>query len=174
VLLGLVDKWSANLTTTLDFLNFAQKFNRRVEIVKQVISLKTGLNALDLATWAYFARMLELLDVDGMSSEDDDVCDFQGNTITIFTVKICFWRANEIGQYLELIDKEVPNVLGPKSKQTPRIRSDVLGTTLRKGLPKQMYNPQWLAGLNRDFVERELRISKEIFEFLVFATHTPT
>ena len=153
-------------------LNVAQKFNRRIEIVKQVISLKTGSNAPDLPTWHYFAKMLELLDVDGMSSEDDDVCDFQSNIITVFAVKICFWRANEITQYLELIDKEAPNVLGPNSKQAPRVKSNTIGSTLRKGLPTQMYNPQWLTALNKDFVERELRVSKEAFDFLVFATNS--
>lgn len=155
-----------------DFLNFTQKFNRRVEIVKQVISLKTGPNAPDLATWKYFAKMLDLLDVDGMSSEEDDVCDLQGNIISVFAVKVCFWRANEISQYLELIDKEAPNVLGPKSKPAPRVKSSVSGSTLRKSLPEQMYNPRWLAGLNNEYIEKELCVSKEVFDFLVFATNS--
>jgi hypothetical protein len=155
-----------------DFLNFTQKFNRRVEIVKQVISLKTGPNAPDLATWKYFAKMLDLLDVDGMSSEEDNVCDLQGNIISVFAVKVCFWCANEISQYLELIDKEALNVLGPKSKPAPRVKSSVSGSTLRKGLPEQMYNPRWLAGLDNEYIERELCVSKEVFDFLVFATNS--
>ena len=139
--------------------------------MKQVISLKAGLNAPDLATWDYFANMLDLLNVDRMSSEEDCMEDFQGNIITVFSVKICFWRANKITQYLELIDKEAPNVLGPKSKQTPRVKSNIVGSTLRKGLPKRMYNPQWLAGLKKDYVEKELCVSQEAFDFLVFATN---
>ena len=52
--------------------------------------------------------MLKLLDVDGMSEEEkESTCNLGGTTITIFLVKLCPWRANEITQYLKLIDNEM-------------------------------------------------------------------
>jgi hypothetical protein len=143
--------------------------------VKQVIALKTGTNAPDLGAWEYFSRMLELLDVDGMSSEEEDVRHYEGQTVTVFVVKLCFWRADEITQYIKFIDKEAPNVQGRRNRLIPRIPSNVIGSTLPKGLPRLMYNQEWLAQMEAnhgDYATTELRVSRELFDLLVLATHS--
>ena len=155
--------------------NDSQKFDRRKRVVRQIIALKAEAAAPDFEVWEYFVKMLDLLGVDGMSSEEEDVRDFQGQTVTVFVVKLCFWRADEITQYIKFIDKEAPNIQGPQNRQTPRLGSEIPGTTLAKGLPRKMYNPQWLANMetrNKDYAEHELHVSKEVFDLLVLATHS--
>ena len=48
---------------------------------------------------------MELLNVDGMSSEEDGTAPIGHQTVTVFFVKVCPWRANEITQYLKIIDQ---------------------------------------------------------------------
>lgn len=123
--------------------------------------------------------MLNLLDVDGMSEEEESTQNLGGTTITVYLVKLCPWRANEIMQYLKLID----NVsMDPALKAScgshvaPRFPSESNreGVNFKTGLPIQMYNPNWLSDRRRGWPEFEddvLEVSKETFEFLVLATH---
>ena len=77
------------------------------------------------------------------------------------------WRAEVITDYLRIID----SLRGPKT--APRIRTATPGQSgAPAGLPRKMYNVQWLEEQERDrpfYVEDELRISEEVFELLVLA-----
>ena len=99
--------------------------------------MKTDSGAPDLETWKYFEDLLQLLTVDGMSSEEEDTSNIGGVTVTIFKVKLCPWRAPEIKTYLDIMDKthKHPGLGSSLAKMTPRIPSNLEGTTLVKGLP---------------------------------------
>ena len=119
--------------------------------------------------------MLEFLDVDGMSSEEESTLDVSNQTITVYLVKICPWRANEITQYLKLIDQEAKNPAircSHGKKAAPRFPSNEKGNTLPKGLPLKMYDAQWVEQQWEDFTTEALEVSKETFEFLTLMTHT--
>jgi hypothetical protein len=122
--------------------------------------------------------MLEFLDVDGMSSEEESTLDIDNKTITVYLVKICPWRANEITEYLKFVDQEAKNpaIRSSQGKNAaPRFPSSERGNTLPKGLPLKMYDAQWVHQMEQhwgDFVIDVLEVSKEAFEFLVLTTHT--
>lgn len=140
----------------------------------EVLILKTRSRDPDLDTWNYFKRLLELLDVDGMSSEEEGTAPVGHQTATVFFVKVCPWRANEITQYLRIID-QTGAVLAHQNRASPRLASETLGITIRKGLPRAMYDTLWLAARERDwadFAEHTLQVSSETFEFLVLATRS--
>jgi hypothetical protein len=120
--------------------------------------------------------MLKLLDVDGMSEEEESTRNLGGTTITVFLVKLCPWRANEITQYLKLIDNEAgnPALQASRGHPAPRVPSNQAGATFKTGLPIEMYNPEWLHDRIQgwpNFEDDVLQVSKETFEFLVLATH---
>jgi hypothetical protein len=71
----------------------------------KAIILKTRSGDPDLDTWNYLKQLLELLDVDGMLSEEEGTAPVGHQTVTVFFVKVCPWRANEITQYLRIIDQ---------------------------------------------------------------------
>lgn len=123
--------------------------------------------------------MLEFLDVDGMSDEEDETRYIEGQAVPVFIVKSCPWRATEITEYLKIIDQEYSNPVLQTSHQrnssAPRFRSDKPGGPVKIGLPHTMYNPVWMAEMSQgweDFESENLRPSKETFELLVLATHT--
>lgn len=121
--------------------------------------------------------MLKFLDVDGMSEEEESTRNLGGATITVFLVKLCPWCANEMTQYLKLIDKEAENPALQASHgscSAPHFPSNQVGATFKTGLPIKMYNPKWLQDRIQGWPEFEddvLQVSKETFEFLVLATH---
>lgn len=143
-------------------------------MVAEVLILKTRSGDPDLDTWNYFKQMLELLDVDGMSSEEEGTSPVGNQMVTVFFVKVCPWRANEITQYLKIID-QTGAALACQNRASPRLASETQGVTIQKGLPRAMYDAQWLAARERDlvdFAEHILEVSKETFEFLVLATRS--
>jgi hypothetical protein len=151
--------------------------SRRFKVVTEVLALKTHSNAPDLDAWKCFQKMLKFLDVDGMSEEEESTRNLGGTTVTVFLVKLCPWRANEITQYLKLIDNEAGNPAlqsSRGSRSAPRLPSNQAGATFKTGLPIDLYNPEWLHDRIQGWPEFEddvLQVSKEAFEFLVLATH---
>ena len=110
----------------------------------------------------------------GMSSEEDDVRQVGSKTVSVFLVKLCFWRAPAITEYLRYIDDTSENVVirGTRgSKAIPRIRVDSKNTSrVPTGLPHKMYDATWLETQERDdpyYVKEELQVSEEAFELLV-------
>lgn len=149
-----------------------------MDVVTKVLALKTHSNACDLDAWKYFKGMLEFLDVDGMSSEEESTLEVSNQTVTVYLVKICPWRANEITQYLKLIDREAKNPAIQRSQgknAAPRFPSKEKGITLPKGLPLKMYDAEWVHEMEQQwvgFATEALEVSKETFEFLTLATYT--
>lgn len=138
-----------------------------------MLSIKVDQGAPDLAAWEKFQALLEKLDVNGMSSEDEDVEKLGHMNVTVFRVRLCAWRAPEIGEYLKYIDKEGENpaVRGTRGTRSyPRIKIDEDGRSPPPpGLPRTLYNPTWLAQQERTrsrWVQDELQVSAEIFELL--------
>lgn len=142
-----------------------------MKVVEEVITIKTSQNAVDLEAWQYFRALLEHLSVDGMSSEEDGVRDVGGQKVTVFLVKLCVWRAEEITQYLKFIDTEAKNPIFRDNrgvKACPRIPVATPSSMVPQGLPRNMYHTGWLADLD-DHVLDELCVSKEAFELLKLA-----
>ena len=150
-----------------------------MKAVEEVISIKTSQNAVDLEAWQYFRKLLEHLSVDGMSSEEDAVQDVGGQKVSVFLIKLCVWRAEEITEYLKFIDAEANNPIfrdrrGVKTKTCPRIPVATPSSLVPHGLPRNIYHTRWLAGLESrcpDYVldDSELCVSEEVFELLKLA-----
>jgi hypothetical protein len=146
-----------------------------MKIVEEVIVIKTSENAVDLEAWQYFRELLEHLSVDGMSSEEDTVRDVGGQKVTVFLVKLCIWRAEEITEYLKFIDTEAKNPIfrdNRGGRACPRIPVSTPSSLVPHGLPRNIYHRQWLADLESrcpDYVLDELRVSEEAFELLKLA-----
>src|ERR1700690_443160 len=145
-------------------------------IVQKVCQIKTSQNSVDVATWVYFHEMLEKLSVGGMSDEELATETISNRTMSVYHVKLCLCRAEAITDYLRIIDSagDVPGISGLRGPKTaPRIRTATPGQSeAPAGLPRKMYNVQWLEEQERDrlfYVEDELRISEEVFELLVLA-----
>lgn len=143
-----------------------------MKTVEEVIVIKTSQNAVDLEAWQYFRELLQHLSVDGMSSEEDSVRDVGDQKVTVFLVKLCVWRAEEITQYLKFIDAEANNAIFSDKrgvKACPRIPVPTAGSLVPRGLPRNIYHSQWLADLESrcpDYVLDELCISEEVFTLL--------
>lgn len=146
-----------------------------MKVVEEVITIKTSQNAVDLEAWQYFRELLERLSVDGMSSEEDAVRDVGGLKVTVFLVKLCVWRAEEITQYLKFIDTEANNPIFRDNrgvKACTRIPVATPSSLVPHGLPRNIYHTRWLADLESrcpDFVLDELCVSEEAFELLKLA-----
>jgi hypothetical protein len=150
---------------------------KRVQTVEKVIQIKASKEAVDLQTWEYFREILKKLSVGGMSSEEADTEKMGNRTVSVFRVKLCLWRAEEIADYLRIIDNvgEGPGLAGTRgSKSTPRVKTMTPSQSgVPIGLPRKMYNPQWLEAQEKErpfYVQDELRVSEEAFELLVLAT----
>ena len=146
-----------------------------MKAVKEVIAIKTSQNAVDLEAWQYFRKLLEYLSVDGMSSEEDVVRDVGGQKLSVFQVKLCVWRAEEVTEYLKFIDAEANNPIFRDHrgvKACPRISVDTPSFRVPRGLPRNMHHPGWLADLESrcpDYLLDELCVSEEVFELLKLA-----
>lgn len=138
------------------------------------IQIKESLGEQDVGTWKRFQMILERLGVIGMSSEEEDEADFHGQPMKIYRVKVCVWRAPQIADYLQLIDKQAAlnkdQYQHSGADKAPRVRVPEHGKSRApRGLPSSMYNAEWLNGLTPYFQE-ELQVSEEQFEMLVAAT----
>ncbi|KAJ7120070.1 hypothetical protein C8R44DRAFT_877545 [Mycena epipterygia] len=150
-----------------------EKFTRRMGTVENVIEIKTVKNEPDLESWKFLLAILNHLDVAGMSSEDSEAGEVGGQTVQIFRVRLCAWRALPVTDYLRIIDDTATRM--KPSKAHPRIRGSMVGrSNPPKGLPTEMYNEEWLsqARASRPRFVEELRISKEAFNMLAVATST--
>lgn len=138
--------------------------------MERTIELKKVDNAEDLYIWQWLLKLLEYLDVDGMSSEESGEEEIATD---IFHVKRLPWR-RDMGKQLALIDKqrlkdkEVYSRRGAK----PGIRfRDKVITSQREpkiGMPKACYNKEWLKD-QTPTCRRSLEISDKKLEWYSFA-----
>ncbi|KAJ7496351.1 hypothetical protein B0H11DRAFT_1910112 [Mycena galericulata] len=128
----------------------------------------------DLVVWEYLKNVLMRLGKDGMSSEEEGVDTSGLAPVPVYFIKLCIWRADPLADYMDLIDKSIPDVKAAKGTPlTPRIRkpSNGLGSSAAPpGLPRKMYDEFWLAEQEEKrpfYVKETLRVSKDAFEFLI-------
>ncbi|KAJ7691083.1 hypothetical protein B0H14DRAFT_2652165 [Mycena olivaceomarginata] len=150
-----------------------RKFTRRKSCVQLTLKLKDD-QEVDVGTWQYLQDLLERLGKDGMSSEEEGVHDLGTTVVSVYYVKLCVWRAKPITDYMLLIDRSAAEVKTSKGGSSgPRIRANTnpIGTTAAPpGLPRKMYDEQWLAEREKNapyWVSTTLRVSEEAFQFLV-------
>ncbi|KAJ7848863.1 hypothetical protein B0H14DRAFT_3452903 [Mycena olivaceomarginata] len=136
-----------------------QKFTRRKNSVQLILKLKDD-QEVDVGTWQYLQDLLERLGKDGMSSEEEG--------------------AKPITDYMLLINQSVAEVKTSKGGSSgPRIcvNTNPIGTTAAPpGLPRKMYDEQWLAEREKNapyWVSTTLRVSEEAFQFLRIPKSVP-
>jgi len=143
--------------------------------VERVVHIKASKDSVDLPTWEYFRELLNKLSIGGMSSKEAGTKKLGDRTVSVDCVKLCLWRAKEIGDYFRIINNagEVPGFVATKgAKPTPRVKTMTpCQSGAPAGLPWKMYNHEWLEEeTERPFyMEDNLRVSEEAFELLVLA-----
>jgi hypothetical protein len=132
-----------------------------------VIDIKESEHASDTPIWKWLHQLIKTLGEDGTSSDESEVDEQTG--CTVYRVHKMPWRRNidfEISMIdkLRFTDKDLFSNRG--SKPSPRSRSNRNRDSSRmppKGLPKAVYNSEWIA--NRGD-KRKLGISKKPFEWM--------
>jgi hypothetical protein len=152
-----------------------QKFVRRTKIIQNVITLKTESNAPDLVTWKYFQDVVDLLGVDGQSSEYSAVDDLNGQPINVYRVKLVPWRDPRLTEYLHWIDIAAtePALKDRFGNIRPRVYVEESSEVMGYRLPKAMYRADWLAAQEASrplWVEKTLCVSERAFSYLQLAT----
>jgi hypothetical protein len=115
-----------------------------------VIDIKESEGASDIPIWRWLRQLIKTLGEEGTSSDESEVDEQTGHTL--YRVHKMPWRRN-IDFEISMIDKLRfhDKDLFPKkgSKPQPRSRSDRNQDSSRKtppkGLPKAVYNSEWLA-----------------------------
>ncbi|KAK0215258.1 hypothetical protein EDD85DRAFT_798708 [Armillaria nabsnona] len=144
-----------------------RKFEHRTGVVKNIIALKTESGATNLKYWKFLKKVLIQLGTDGMSQEESGCQIVEGRPMQVFIVKLCEWRAPQIPEYLELIDKTAKDMARWCSWMMTRIPSMEIdeSTDAPLNLPRSMYNAEWLKKLSQSHIE-VLQVSEEVFELL--------
>lgn len=139
-------------------------------ILDRLIDIKDNEQASDTPIWKWLRQVVKALGEEGTSSDESEVEEQTGQTF--YRVHKMPWRRN-IDFELLMIDKmgsQDPDLFSKKgSKPMPRSRSNRNKDSSRKwppaGLPKPLYNSEWIAEQSqRDL--RRLAISKKPFEWM--------
>ncbi|KAK6988359.1 hypothetical protein R3P38DRAFT_3291134 [Favolaschia claudopus] len=152
-----------------------RKLDDRRETAALTIEVKIAEGtALDIKRWERIADVIQRLGVAGMSSEEEADVTVDGGKVRLYKIKLCLWREPSIANILGFVDAQTllrkANQPGPKP--APRVRNAGHGPGVApapRGLPRSLYNNEWLKGQTPAFVET-LQISKEAFELFVAAT----
>jgi hypothetical protein len=143
----------------------SQRYKRRLEIV----NFKIRCNLSDKPIWQWLKQLLDWLGTDGMSSEDTEV-----GIGRSYRVKVLVWRRH-MEEYMDWIDGLRSDTAAPfaSSGQRPsaRVRYPTNPESTRpppSGLPQVLYDYDWLQGLDEDYREVTLCVSKEKFDWLRF------
>jgi hypothetical protein len=149
----------------------SQKYTRRTKVLHHIVELKKDENDEDLLGWQWLQKLIKTLGDGGMSSEESDV---ENDVECVLRVKNMTWRRG-IERELQIVDNQrllEDDIFAPQgSKPMKRIRASGNPTTSRSsitGLPKGLYNGEWLAGLTERQVQR-LEISDERFTWMKVA-----
>ena len=141
-----------------------------MDILEKMIDIKESEDATDTPIWIWLRRLIKTLGEEGTSSDESDVDEQTG--YTIYRVHKMLWRRNvnfEISMInkLRFQDKELFSNKG--SKPLPRLRNDRNDDSSRetppKGLPRAVYNNDWIAKRSR-LEKRRLEIPREPFEWM--------
>lgn len=149
-------------------------------MVNSIARAKTGDNAPDAAAWVWMKEMIENLGYEGMSSDESEVEQEEGEVEDeeallsranfAYRVKRMPWR-KDITNELDIIDSERLKDRGTYrrqgSKPVPRRRDPNAPSTSRQavpGLPIAFYNDTWYAKLSEDR-KNELFVSDRKFNW---------
>lgn len=136
------------------------------------IELKIHKREPDVATWQRLMDVMGELDTAGMSSEEEDEIEDGGVPTKMYKVKVCEWRAPEIADYLRIIDSQTRKYdkQQPGTRRSLRVWVEEEPTSRApKGLPRCMYNDEWLKKLSPLDYE-VLQVSEKPFALFVAAT----
>lgn len=140
--------------------------------MEQTISIYADSPEDELAIWTWLKELLDVLGADGMSSDESTT----ENLETVYRVKRLPWR-REMASNLEkldrvrILDKTLFNSQGHRPAR--RIRGDNNPVSDRKpkqGLPKALYNREWLDVQTEDYRELTLSVSEKSFKWLNLMT----
>ncbi|KAJ7840028.1 hypothetical protein B0H13DRAFT_2366449 [Mycena leptocephala] len=149
-----------------------RKYVVRVLTISLTIEIKIAEGAVDVGTWQRLLEIVDKLKAVGMSSEEEDDTEYEGQPMTLYRVKICVWRARAIADYLRLVDKQTDAFEKQHCGIYKALRAptdDIGKSAAPKGLPECMYNGEWLNTLGPLQYE-DLEVSEEAFALLVAAT----
>ncbi|KAG2046086.1 hypothetical protein BDR06DRAFT_1039201 [Suillus hirtellus] len=168
----LITKKDETLKSTRQTTRRKNKYLRRVTVLDHLVKQTSDENREDLQAWQWLQKLVKTMGEGGMSSEESDV---ENQIETVLCVKNMVWR-HTIERELDIVDNQRlmdNDIFAPQgSKPMKWIRATGNPTTSRAevdGLPKALYNDEWLAGLTKCQVER-LNLSAEIEGFALSNT----
>ncbi|KAF7335604.1 hypothetical protein MVEN_02215000 [Mycena venus] len=128
-----------------------RKYATRMSTISITIEQKIHKGERDVGTWQRLMDVMGELDTGGMSSEEEDEAEYDGLPTKIYKVKVCEWRAPVIADYVRQHVEDDGRSPAPK------------------GLPKCLYNGEWLRKL-APLEYEDLEVSEKPFALLVAAT----
>ncbi|KAG2347643.1 hypothetical protein BDR05DRAFT_945357 [Suillus weaverae] len=135
---------------------------------KHIINLKKDNEDKDLPAWMWLQKVIKTLGDGGMSSEESNV---ENNIHCVLWVKNMAWH-RKMKQELDVINHQRvldDDVFVPQgSKPMKRIHApgnSMSEHSLITGLPKALYNGEWVDGLTGGQVER-LNVSNNTFRWM--------
>ncbi|KAK6984005.1 hypothetical protein R3P38DRAFT_3456314 [Favolaschia claudopus] len=149
-----------------------RKYLYRRTTLEAVIALKEAENADDLPTWIRLLELLDYLEGEGMSEEEEKPCMIKGQKIKTFKIKLCVWREASVAKYMNIVDAQKRRFeeLHNGTKSAPRERTEEIGRRpAPKGLPRSLYDSKWLASQSPKQL-MELEVSEDVFALFVAAT----
>ncbi|KAJ7610388.1 hypothetical protein FB45DRAFT_869496 [Roridomyces roridus] len=149
-----------------------RKFLVRRNTTEAVIAMKETEGASDLATWNRILELLDHLQSDGMSEEEEIPKTISGQKVKAFQILLCVWREPDIAKIMRLVDMQKQRFedIHNGTKSAVRERSKDTGNRAApKGLPRCLYDSNWFNSLSPKQV-KELKVSKEVFALFVAAT----
>ncbi|KAG1720459.1 uncharacterized protein EDB91DRAFT_1088835 [Suillus paluster] len=164
----LISEKDKTLKATRQTTRRKNKYLHRVKVLDHLVKYQTDENEENLPAWQWLQQLVGTLGEDGMSSEESNV---ENDIETVLRVKNMTW-CRAIKWELDIIDHQRimdDDIFAPQgSKPMKWICSARNPTTSRKegdGLPKALYNEEWLAGLTKCQVEG-LSISDGRFKWM--------
>lgn len=135
-----------------------QKYEERVAGVKDLLQ-RPSTSPLQKKKWEMVSRLLDLLDIEGQSSEaSDSEAETSPNQPSPLLIKVPFFRRRVISEYMEQLDTAIDTLRLQEARQAgkrviprpTRIRKRTTATsdrTVRHGLPKSCYHRRYLRTL---------------------------
>ncbi|KAF8573646.1 hypothetical protein K439DRAFT_1624919 [Ramaria rubella] len=146
-----------------------RNFEWWVQTVQATIALKRTDGEPNVQIWSWLEKLLFLLGVDGVSSEESAT---ENDIETVYWVKILTWR-RDINKELQIIDHECmlnSEIFAPQgAKPVMRVRgtgNPVSTCDMVKGLPQILCDGTWYDRTPSDDWEVTLAVSKEQFQWL--------
>ncbi|KAG2127269.1 uncharacterized protein EDB93DRAFT_1109340 [Suillus bovinus] len=141
---------------------------RRVTVLDHLIGYKADEDEEDLPAWKWLQQLVGTLGEGGMSSEESDI---ENDIKTVLRIKNMTWRHAvehelDIINQQRILDGDIFASQGSKPMKRIRLAGNPMTSRMQvDGLPKALYDKEWLAGLTKREVET-LSISEETFKWV--------